>query len=65
MTNYVPPNSTLDVSKPTHSEDAAFSSLSQIDLKRAAAAVTEVYKNFVVLRAGSLPACGRQACEWR
>ena len=50
MTNYVPPNSTIDASKPTHSEDAAFPSLSRIDLKRAAAAVAEAYKNFVVVK---------------
>ena len=49
MTNYVPSNSAIDVTKPTHSEDAAFPGLVQIDLSRAAAAVTEVYKNFVVV----------------
>ena len=49
MTNYVPSNSSIDVSKSTHSEDVAFPTLSQVDLHRAAAAVTEVYKNFVVL----------------
>ena len=50
MTNFVPSKSTIDVSKPTHSEDAAFPSMSQIDLTRAGAAVTEVYKNFVVTK---------------
>lgn len=49
MTNYVPSNSTIDVSNSTHSEDAAFPSLSQVDLHRAAAAVIEMYKNFVLL----------------
>ena len=50
MTNYVPSNSTIDVSKPTHSEDAAFPALSQIDLRSAAAAVEEVYRNFVAVK---------------
>ena len=49
MTSYVPPDSTIDVSKPTHSEDAAFSSMSHVDLCRVAAAVAETYRNFVVL----------------
>ena len=50
MTNYVPSKSTIDVPKPTHSEDAAFPSMSQIDLISVAADVTEVYKNFVVAK---------------
>ena len=62
MTNYVPSNSTIDITKPTHSEDAAFTGLVQIDLGSAAAAVAEVYKNFVVVKINEpLPADGGHA----
>ena len=49
MTNYVPPNSPIDVTRPTHNEYAAYPALTKIDLGRAASTVTETYKNFVVL----------------
>jgi mannose-6-phosphate isomerase-like protein (cupin superfamily) len=49
MTNYVPANADIDVSKPTHNEEAAFPNMSQINLHGAASTVTDVYKNFVVV----------------
>ena len=48
MTNYSPAPIPSGPSRPNHFEDAAFSSLSQVDLRQAAASVTDVYRNFVL-----------------
>lgn len=50
MSEYIPVNSKIDASKSNTTEEPAFAGMAHVDLRRAAAAVTEVYKNFVVLQ---------------